>query len=709
MPTTPRRVLAAVISALLVLGLTASATAGEAPAPPDGVGVTLAQPAETAGNGRGADRRPPGAGQPGDPEDPEEPVDPDPGESDPEGWTATSTGIGGTSRYDGGEWVHQDFVYDDGERADNAADIVELRVRPDGDDLLVRVTFNTLRETDDTVLGVGVGTAGSETRDWPHGAGVASPWDSFATIVANHEEGSGLTGHPDGDALPLDPEVDLDDNTVEVRLPDVAAGDPVLTLSAGAGLWDGEAGTWTGSTPVVDLAFNGHDQEPTGSNFRSGAQRAAVESGDVSGMTGEVDVARLRAGDTDEPITTPGLYNAVFETRQDLGGGYGGSFPKHRGQYQPYALWLPKGFSLDEPTPLTLMLHSLGQIHNQYNGGTYYTALGDALGAVVVTPLALGTDGWYRHEALVDTLEVWVDATRRFNIDPERVYSSGYSMGGYGTYRLGTIVPELLAAGVSWVGPPINGIWTGVGQDAPGLTYHQLENTNHVPFFIVHGTNDELVPVTGVTMQAERFRELGHEYRYALHPGQDHFTFAVINDWTRERDWLMGRSRVTDPARVTFKVRPESWVLTNRGDAEVIRRHLDDLLAELGAALDSSYWVHDVTVADGSDVTGYVDLTSHGVAHRVPVLREVGPSVVVPGSSPHVMTGQDRHFAWAATDNLLSGSITDVTELTVDLAHAGLSLDGLVLDIGTDGPVTLHLVDGDRTETVVLGGSGGGE
>lgn len=685
------RLLAAVTAPLLLLGLTTAVSASDAPQ--HGSGPVVASPA--------ADQQPTGAGtsdRPNKPDHSNKPKDPkDPDLEVPEpGWYAGSTGIGGTARYDDGEWVHQDFVYDDGERADNAADIVEVRARADDDDLVVRVTLNTLRDHDTPVLGLALGSPGGEPVDWPNGAGVSSPWERFVTVLPNGD--SAVLTTSDGDTTLATPTVDLDANTVELIVPGAAADDPVLRLTAGAGLWGDTS--WT-SAGVIDLAFNSHDQEPSGDNFRDVAQGAAISSGDVSAMHQDLDVTSLRDGKVEGPVREPGLYNAVFESRQDLGGGYASGFPTYRGKYQPYALWIPAGVDLDEPTPLILILHSLGQIHNQYNSRTMYHQMGDGLGAVAITPLALGTGGWYLDEALVDTLEAWVDVTGRFTIDPERTYSSGYSMGGYGTYRLGTLLPELLAAGVSWVGPPTNGIWTGSPTtNDPGLTYHQLENTNHVPFFIVHGTNDELVPVLGVTRQAERFKELGHEYRYALHPGQEHFSFAILDDWSRERTWVHGRRRVTDPARVTFKVRPHTWATPSGERFVATIGHLRDLATELGAALDGAYWVQDV-VADGDgDVTGEVDLTSHAVRNRVPELTEV-MAVAVPGSSPHVLTGQDRTFLPVTPENRLSGTLSGVASLTVDLASTGLPL-GVELDITTDVPVTITLVLGHRQRTVDL-------
>lgn len=628
---------------------------------------------------------------------------------------APSTGIGGTARYGEGEWVHQDFVYDDEEEADNAADVVEVRVRAEGDDLVIGTVLNTLRPSDATVVGLAIGRPDGESAPWPNGAAVASPWDRFVTVVPG-ESSAVDTAAADGSSTTLAaPSVDYATNSITVRVPAAATTGGVLRLNGGAGLW--EAGAWASDPGIVDLFFNRDDLEPKGSNFRSGAQTEAVESGDVSTFFQDVDLARLAAGPVDPLVfTAPGTHNAVFKSRQDLGEGYGEDFPKYNGLYQPYALWLPEGLDPQQATPLVLVLHSLLNHHNQYSR-TVYPQVAGSLGAIAITPLAVGVDGWYWDEALVDTLDAWADVRGRYAIDAERTFSSGYSMGGYGTYRLATILPDLLTAGISWVGPPTDGIWTGSPTtEDPGLTYHQLENTYHVPFFIVHGTFDELVPVTGVTRQAERFKELGHEYRYNLHPGQDHLSFAIIDDWSREQQWVQGRSRVVDPARVTFKSRPATWA--GRDDDVTAERraavlgHLDALTAELGgSAIDSAYWVRDVVVAGHdpvgwNDVTGFVDLTSHAVADRVPVTRDATGAAAF-GSSPHVITGLDRFFVAdpvsAPVENALSGTISGVSELTVDLPQAGLRLQGLDLSrVQTDVDVTLHLVEGNRSRTVVL-------
>ena len=75
----------------------------------------------------------------------------------------------------------------------------------------------------------------------------------------------------------------------------------------------------------------------------------------------------------------------------------------------------------------------------------------------MITPSGRGTDGWYYGAAGADTFEVWADVARRYELDPGYTAISGYSMGGYGTYKFATQYPDLFAAGQPVVGPPGQG------------------------------------------------------------------------------------------------------------------------------------------------------------------------------------------------------------------------------------------------------------
>ncbi len=623
------------------------------------------------------------------------------------GFTALSHGVSGIGLHLGSEWVYQDFIYDDGDVLDNAADIVEARVSASGDDLMVRVTLNSFTEGSPVAVGMAVGEQGSQSRNWPYSAGVSSQWECF--VLATPEAVFSI--EPDESIQELEPPIiDFSEGIIEFCLPEAVMGDPTLRLTIASGGWDPGAET----LEVVDLAFNHRHLETITTEFRSEAQTAAIDSGDLNGFFADVSFLTLQSDIVESLPSEPGIYDRVYRSCQDLGLGYGTEFPKYRGRWQPYILYIPDSYHHGQQAPLILMLHALGQTHFQYLSGEFFPQIGGELGALVITPLALGTDGWYWDEALVDTLDAWVDVDQHYSVDRDQVYVTGYSMGGYGTYRLTTLFPELFAAAVTWVGPPAYQYWAFPSQpipigsrQQPGKTTEMVENVAYVPTYIIAGSADTLVPVSGVNYHAGRYTALGHEYRYAQHEGMSHA--YLHGDYSRERDWLSDRQRITDPPQVMLRIRPSAWVTSDRpSDEQVsILGHLRGLLTELGGQLDGAYWVSGVVPTVTSDDFAIVDLTSHGEAARIPIVTPIGPDTITgfgdpsyPGTT-YVLQGNDRTFELAPVENRLVGSLSGVSELTVDLDRAGLSSVDLDLDISVDQDVTLRLISGG-TEYIVM-------
>lgn len=185
-------------------------------------------------------------------------------------------------------------------------------------------------------------------------------------------------------------------------------------------------------------------------------------------------------------------------------------------------------------------------------------------------------------------------------------------------------------------------------------------------------------------------------------PPEDHLSFTVKDAWSREATWFNDHPRrVTAPHRVTYKVRPASWL---SGDRAALVSLVDDLLAEVGAQRDGAYWVGDVEVAreDADDVTGTIDLVSGGIARRESGAEEI-LSAGVDGPSPYRLTGTTLTWEDGPTSDVLSGTLTNVAALTVDVGRAGLS-DGPTLDITADRPATITFArDGVVVGTAVVG------
>jgi predicted peptidase len=125
------------------------------------------------------------------------------------------------------------------------------------------------------------------------------------------------------------------------------------------------------------------------------------------------------------------------------------------------------------------------------------------------------TDPAKLHEASEkDVMNVLDMIRKEFNIDENRTYLMGHSMGGAGSIYLGVKYAS---------------IWAAVGAEAPatapaGLTpeNYSLEPAKNIPMIIVQGDMDTLVPVAGARLWIEKMKEMKMTYQYVEVPGGDH-------------------------------------------------------------------------------------------------------------------------------------------------------------------------------------------
>ncbi len=250
---------------------------------------------------------------------------------------------------------------------------------------------------------------------------------------------------------------------------------------------------------------------------------------------------------------------------------------------------------------MTLLLHSLGANYNQFGESRHQSQVGErGPGSIVITPEGRGPDGWYYGHAGADTFEVWADVARRYRLDPRWTAISGYSMGGYGTYKLATQHPDLFARANPIVGPPGLGIWVPPAPPQPGgdksNTNRMLASVRNIPFLIWNGSQDELVPAAGPVEQAQTFDDLGYRYKFDLFTNADHFAFAVNDQYAPAAAFLGTHETILNPPHVTYVVNPT----------------MD--FPGAGTVADHAYWLSGLKLRDsgGSAPLGKVDARSEG-------------------------------------------------------------------------------------------------
>ncbi len=484
-----------------------------------------------------------------------------------------------------------DYRYD-GLAGNDIADLREVRLTLNKGTLGGHISLASMPDAGAVQPTTAIDTDGDASTGagvWPNGAGLVTPGaDVFLTTDG---AATRVTG-PDGELIRFVPGAAVPSKArFTFRAPTKVIGE----LSPNARVWvgvgpvgaDGKyAAPTPGATAIYDLAFQGQETFSIGSTWGDRSQAAALASGDLAPFAGKLKPRSLTAGRTSTPRLAPGFYNALFPSASDYGDGFatrapvlGTPDPEFLDRWQPYGLYVPPSFKPGRPTPLLLALHSLQWNHNQYAATTpnLLTELGAERRSLIITPLARGTDTWYLDSGLADVLEAWDDVSSGIDgirIDPERTSLFGYSMGGYGTYRLGLLMPDRFARAVTYVGPPAFVAWNPPNppvvpdprfRDA-SLTNPLVPNALNLPFEMTAGGSDTLVAQSGTKAQAASFAAAGNEYRFYFHPAASHFTFAADDVWDHSRAWLGSHRRVVDPRRVRY-VRIPAFDLPDRACA----------------------------------------------------------------------------------------------------------------------------------------------
>ena len=306
-----------------------------------------------------------------------------------------------------------------------------------------------------------------------------------------------------------------------------------------------------------------------------------------------------------------------------------------------------------------------------------YTDLAEERGSIALTRRWAGakTVGTW-HEAEVDLFEAWADLARNYILDPDRVAINGYSMGGYGTFRMATMWPDLFGKAFPVVGPQAEGIKVLAQEDDGDATntFHVLDNVRNIPFMIWDGAADELVPVAGTVTHAQRFEDLGYRFVQDVFAA-DHFLLSEVDDWSRGAEFLGDAAIDRDPAHVTFRVMPAA-------DSP-----------ELGLVHDHAYWVWDVAMREevGDPPTGLVDVKSQAFG-----VGEPGTEALR-GAGAFPLPYAERGLTWtdapeAEVSNALDLSLTNISAATLGLTRAHIDASRVVeIDVASDGPAVLEL------------------
>jgi pimeloyl-ACP methyl ester carboxylesterase len=204
------------------------------------------------------------------------------------------------------------------------------------------------------------------------------------------------------------------------------------------------------------------------------------------------------------------------------------------GSVQYYAINPARGGAGGVPPALFLTLHGASVEALNQSASYEPKTWGHVVAPTNRRPYGFNWEEWGR----LDALEVLDLVTERYRVDESRVYLTGHSMGGHGVWHIGSLYPDRFAAlGVSagWIS-----FWTYrfPGLDladtssvrrmirrstTPSETFRHVENYAQLGVYVLHGADDDNVPVAEARSMVERLARIHADFVYHEEPRVGHW------------------------------------------------------------------------------------------------------------------------------------------------------------------------------------------
>lgn len=212
-----------------------------------------------------------------------------------------------------------------------------------------------------------------------------------------------------------------------------------------------------------------------------------------------------------------------------------------------YRLLKPKNFDPDEKYPLVLFLHGAGErgddnVSQLVHGMADFVKRQEAYPCYVLAPQCPREKKWVevpwdrdkveQPESPSISMKLAIDLigtmVENGHVDKARLYITGLSMGGYGTWDAITRYPDMFAAAAPLCG----------GGDVESMT-----QCKSIPIWCFHGDQDRAVPVSQSRVLVAKLEEMGGDIKYTEYAGVGHdcWTDTYSNDAFFE--WLFKQRR----------------------------------------------------------------------------------------------------------------------------------------------------------------------
>lgn len=202
------------------------------------------------------------------------------------------------------------------------------------------------------------------------------------------------------------------------------------------------------------------------------------------------------------------------------------------GEKRKYVVYVPHAYTPDQKWPLVVFLHGMGErgddglLQTEVGIGPAIRKFPDRYQCLVVMPQCPDDTIWTAAEEHIE--EAIEETMEDYDVDRDRVYLTGLSMGGFGTWHYGADNAEEFAALV-----PICG----------GGNVDDAEELADLPIWVFHGADDPVVSPEQSRTMFEAIKAEGGDIRYTEFEDTGHNSWDKAYQHPDLMDWLLEQER----------------------------------------------------------------------------------------------------------------------------------------------------------------------
>jgi len=232
--------------------------------------------------------------------------------------------------------------------------------------------------------------------------------------------------------------------------------------------------------------------------------------------------------------------------------------------------YLPAGYDRSKKWPTVLQLHGYNPANPVYwdwwaadDRGYVHTETAGHGDIIYIEPHGRGNTQ-YLEMGDTDVLRCLAEAKRLLSVDEDRVYLTGDSMGGWGTWNVASRHPDLFAAiapvfgGVDYHSElteeqlaaldPVERFW-----EDKRSSWSMADSLINMPIYVHHGDQDHSVNVEYSRYGVRMLQRWGYDVRYHEYPGKGHEALGGQGNGDLSLAWFLEHRRNADPLKVRIR------------------------------------------------------------------------------------------------------------------------------------------------------------